>query len=184
MSARRRPASLALSLVRHAKSSWDDATLPDHERPLAPRGIKAATRMSSYLADEDLVPDLVLSSDSVRTRATCALLFAPLDVPAPPVVTTRDLYLADADAILEVVRREGAAHTQARHIMVIGHNPGLQLLALSLPGNAARPDIEQLAVKFPTAALAHFIFEAGDWSQIAPGRARLERFIVPKALKG
>ena len=73
----------ALSLLRHAKSNWDDPTLPDHERPLSPRGIKAATRMSRYLADEALIPDLVVCSDAVRTRATLALLFTPLDHAMP-----------------------------------------------------------------------------------------------------
>lgn len=184
MSAKRKhDDGLALTLFRHAKSSWDDASLPDHERPLSPRGIKAATRMSRYLAEEGLVPGLVLASDSVRTRATCALLFAPLDAPAPEIVTTRDLYLADPDAILKVVRREADANDAPRHVMVVGHNPGLQLLALSLPGDGARRDIESLALKFPTAALAHFTFATADWSSIAPGRARLERFVTPKALK-
>ena len=99
---------LALSLLRHAKSSWDDSTLPDHERPLNPRGIKAATRISRYLLEEGLLPDLVLSSDSVRARATAALLFTPLDRPPPAIVYTNDLYLADPDEILAVVRREAA----------------------------------------------------------------------------
>jgi phosphohistidine phosphatase len=175
----------AFSLLRHAKSSWDDPTLPDHERPLSPRGIKAANRVSRYLVEENLLPDLVLCSDSVRTRATAALLFTPLDRSPPAIVYTKDLYLADPDQILEVVRREAALRekTPPRHIMVIGHNPGLQQLALALPGSGLRPDVERLALKYPTAALAHFTFDAKSWRAIAPGRAILERFITPKSLK-
>ena len=176
---------LALSLLRHAKSSWDDSTLPDHERPLNPRGIKAATRISRYLLEEGLLPDLVLSSDSVRARATAALLFTPLDRPPPAIVYTNDLYLADPDEILAVVRREAALLERAppRHIMVIAHNPGIQHLALSLPGSGRRADIERLALKYPTAALTHFTFEAKSWRDIAPGCAVLERFITPRSLK-
>ena len=175
----------ALSLLRHAKSSWDDPTLPDHERPLNPRGIKAANRISRYLLEEGLLPDLVLSSDSVRTRATAALLFTPLEKPAPAIVYTNDLFLADPDQILAVVRREAALLEKAppRHIMVIGHNPGLQQLALALPSSGRRPDVEHLALKYPTAALAHFTFDAKNWQAIAPGRAVLERFVTPKSLK-
>ncbi len=78
----------ALSLLRHAKSTWDDPALPDHERPLAPRGIKAAARISRYLTQEALIPDLVLCSDAVRTRATHALLFTPLEIATPETIFT------------------------------------------------------------------------------------------------
>lgn len=174
-----------LSLMRHAKSSWGDPTLPDHERPLSPRGIKAATRISRHLLKEGLLPELVLASDSVRTRATAALLFTPPDQPAPTIVYTHDLYLADPEEILAVVRRQAALLDGAipRHIMVIAHNPGLQHLALTLPGSGRRTDVERLAHKYPTAALAYFTFEAESWQEIAPGCAALERFVTPKSLK-
>jgi phosphohistidine phosphatase len=67
--------------------------------------------------------------------------------------------------------------------MVIGHNPGLQQLALALPSSGRRPDVEHLALKYPTAALAHFTFDAKNWQAIAPGRAVLKRFVTPKSLK-
>ena len=177
----------ALSLLRHAKSNWDDPTLPDHERPLSPRGIKAATRMSRYLADEALIPDLVVCSDAVRTRATLALLFTPLDHAMPRTVFTRDLYLADPDQILTALAHATERAEQAgrppRHVMIIAHNPGLQHLALSLPGGGRRADIERLAQKYPTTALAHFTVEAENWSDLAPGNAHLDRFVTPKSLK-
>lgn len=176
---------LALSLFRHAKSSWGDPALADHERPLSRRGIKATTRMSRYLVEQGLAPDLVLSSDAVRTRATCALLFNPPERPTPSIVYTGDLYLAGPEEILAVVRRETGPHSCATppHVMVVAHNPGLHLLALSLPGDGRRRDIEGLARKFPTAALAHFTFEADDWSDLTPGCAHLERFVRPKMLR-
>ncbi len=177
----------ALSLFRHAKSTWDDPALPDHERPLAPRGIKAATRMSHYLAGENLIPDLVLCSDAVRTRATLTLLFTPLDQTAPQTIFTRDLYLAEPNRILAVLAQEtqrtAPRAPPPRHVMIIGHNPGLQHLALSLPGGGRRADIERLAKKFPTAALARFTFAAQSWSDLKPGNAVLDRFVTPKALK-
>lgn len=177
----------ALSLLRHAKSTWDDPALPDHERPLAPRGIKAAARISRYLTQEALIPDLVLCSDAVRTRATHALLFTPLEIATPETIFTPDLYLASPDQILTVIQRETArsetASTPPHHVMIIAHNPGLQLLALSLPGGGRRTDIERLASKFPTAALAHITFEAENWASLIPGSATLDRFVTPKSLK-
>ncbi len=169
---------LMLSLLRHAKSSWDEP-LDDFERPLAKRGIKAASDMGAYLAGESLRPDLVLCSGAVRTRATLALVFSALGPPAPEVIHDDALYLAMPSLLLGRVRRiEG----RASHTLIIGHNPGLHGLALDLVGEGEGEDITALATKFPTAALAVITFEVARWSAVKPGGGRLARFVTPRRL--
>lgn len=169
---------LTLLLLRHAKSSWDDPELEDFERPLAKRGTRAAHQIGALLADEDLKPDLVLCSGAVRTRATLTLLLPALGQPPPEIVYDDDLYLAAPAVILESIRRAG----QARRLMVIGHNPGLHALALSLVGDGSRRDISALATKLPTAALAVIDFDCADWSEARPAAGRLKRYVTPRTL--
>lgn len=172
---------LTLSLLRHAKSSWDDRALDDHERPLAKRGTKAAPEVARYIKAEGLVPDLVLCSTAVRTRATLALLVAELGPPAPAIRFEDALYLAPSDVILSRIR---AVETGVRHVMVIGHNPGMHALALELVGDGDRKTVASLATEFPTAALAVFAFDVGRWSEIGAASGRLERFVTPRRLAG
>ena len=174
-------AMLTVSLFRHAKSSWDDRALDDHERPLAKRGTKAVPEIARYMREEGLVPDLVLCSTAVRTRATLALLVAELGPPAPTIRFDDALYLAPSDVILARVR---AAEPGVRHIMVIGHNPGLHALALELVGDGDRKTVAALATEFPTAALAVFGFDVAQWSDVAVAGGRLERFVTPRRLAG
>lgn len=170
---------LRLTLLRHAKSSWDEPDLDDHERQLNKRGTKAAARIGRYICENDLLPDLILSSDAIRARATLALVLSALAPPAPDTRILPELYLAAPTTILGTVQAQADG---ARHILVIGHNPGLHALALSLPMSGERVDLAQLAMKYPTAALAHYSIDVADWSHVAPATARLERYIVPRAL--
>jgi len=172
---------LSLTLLRHAKSSWDDPDLDDHERQLTKRGTKAATRIGRYIAEAGagLAPDLILCSDAIRARATLALVLAELNAPAPPTVISPELYLATPDTILDVITSNAG---DACSILVVGHNPGLHALALSLPANGERDWIANIAIKFPTAALAHIIFDAESWADVGPATGRLERFVTPSSL--
>lgn len=170
---------LDLLLLRHAKSSWGDPTLPDHQRSLTKRGTKAASRMGRYIVDNNLQPDLILCSDAVRARATLALVVSFFDDPLPDTVTASDLYLAEPNAILRVIEANAA---NAGRILVVGHNPGLQALALSLTGSSKRRDLQQMAMKFPTAALAHLRFDTSDWSEITTASATLQAYAMPRAL--
>ena len=174
---------LRLSLLRHAKSSWDSPDLSDHERPLNKRGTKAASRIGRYIVELDLVPELILCSDATRTRDTLTLVLSQLTSPTPKVRITQTLYLAAPNTILKAIKKH--AKTPA-HIMVIGHNPGLHALALSLPANddAAdkRSDLASLTLKFPTAALAHIHFDCDDWRDIGPASGRLDTYVTPRTL--
>lgn len=171
---------LSLLLLRHAKSSWDDTDLEDHDRQLTKRGTKAALRVGRYIAENNLIPDVIVSSDAIRTRATLTLVLKAIapDLP-PPTVITNDLYLAAPETILEVVVREAGV---AKRIMVIGHNPGVHALALSLPASGRRSDLTALAMKFPTAALAEISFDMQIWGDVRPASGHLQRFVVPRSL--
>ena len=174
---------LTLSLLRHAKSSWAEPGIDDHERPLAKRGAKAAPEIGTYLRRERLRPDLVLCSGAVRARATLALVLAELGPPAPEVRYDDALYLATPAVMLGLLRRIDAAHRPPYlHVMVVGHNPGLHALALEVIGEGSRKDIAEVATKFPTAALAVLAIDAGSWSEIGAASARLERFVTPRRL--
>lgn len=170
---------LSLTLLRHAKSSWDDPALSDHARPLNKRGTKAACRIGRYIAENKFRPDLILCSDAVRTRATLALIRPAFAHPAPKTIVSADLYLAPPAQIINIVATEAR---DARHVMVIGHNPGLHDLALSLSKTANRADIAQLSTKYPTAALAHFTLDVSDWSDFPKATGNLEYFIIPRTL--
>lgn len=170
---------LKLSLLRHAKSSWDDPDLGDHERPLSKRGTKAAASMGRYIAEHDLVPELILCSDAIRTRATLALVLNALQPPAPKTVMTDKLYLASPAKILDTLKSEAGT---TNHVMIIGHNPGMHALALSLPATGKKSDLASLSLKYPTAALAHISFDLSDWDDVATATGKLERYVVPRAL--
>ena len=167
-----------LMLLRHAKSSWRDPTLSDFDRPLAPRGEKAAPRMGAFMRAQGLVPDVVLSSSAVRARQTMALALDALAC-APQRIVTRRLYHAPLDVLFEEVRGLDDAHESA---LVIGHNPGLQAFALALLARERSAEALEIARHYPTAALVVMALDIAAWSQLARGTARLELYQVPRAL--
>ncbi|WP_135466415.1 SixA phosphatase family protein [Crenalkalicoccus roseus] len=169
-----------LLLLRHAKSSWDDPSLPDHARPLNTRGRRAALAMAQAMRELGLSADIVLVSSARRTLQTLDAL-RPLE--AGTLVEPMDqLYLAPWQTLLSVVR--GVPET-ARSLMLIGHNPGLHEFALALMGAAglatAGPDARRLAESYPTGALAEFSI-ASPWRLLEPGGGRLVRFLAPRDL--
>jgi phosphohistidine phosphatase len=168
-----------LILLRHAKSSWDEPGLDDHERPLAPRGTRAATAIGRFMARKDLRPDLILCSGAVRTRATVALVLPEIGAEGVKVVCDDALYLATPTVLLDRIRRIPDDVAQA---MIVGHNPGLHALALELTGAGSRRDIAQLATKFPTAGLAWLTFPLARWGAVGPAGGRLDGFMSPKRL--
>jgi phosphohistidine phosphatase len=162
-----------LLLLRHAKSSWDDSQLDDHDRPLAERGRRAAEDVGARLRESGLAPDLVLCSTATRTRQTLELL----DLEQPAVRFEDRLYGADAEELLEVVRE---LPEEAGAVLVIGHNPGMHDLALRLAAAASGPEADHLRERFPTAALA--VFESdGGWAELAAGGGRLRSYVTPRA---
>ena len=164
-----------LYLLRHAKSSWDDP-LPDHERPLAPRGRRAAKLMGEHLREERIRPALVLCSSSVRTRETLSRIAKAVG-DEPPVEFEQGLYGAGAEQLLERLRQLSA---DVPSVLLIGHNPGMHELALGLAGSGAQ--LARLEEKFPTAALATLDFELDTWDELEPGSGELVAYVVPREL--
>ena len=164
-----------LFLLRHAKSSWDDAELVDHDRPLAPRGRRAARLIAEHLGREGVAPALVLCSSARRTRETLERV-APALGDGISVKIERDLYAASEQRLLERLR---AVEDGVESLMLIGHNPGVEQLALSLAGSGQK--LAGLRRKYPTGALATLEF-SGRWGDLRTGSAELMGFITPKQL--
>lgn len=170
---------LTLSVLRHAKSSWDDPGQADVDRPLAKRGVKAARRMGAFMAEKGLAPDFVLCSSAERARATLALILPELSRAPHRVLFEDGLYLAEAGALLKRLRK---IPKNARHVLLVGHNPGLEDLVLELAGKGPADELAALRAKFPTAALAVVEFEQKSWRDIEPGSGRLALFMTPARL--
>lgn len=143
-----------LFLIRHAKSSWDDAAQPDKDRPLNDRGRRDAPRIGKRLAKRDLKPDLILSSPAVRALATAEIIARKLDYRRKDIVVDDRLYAVEANDLLEVIRTLG---DRLKSVMIFGHNPALVELAQQL---------SREITDMPTCAVAEFRFDAKSWSEI------------------
>ncbi|MGB0083797.1 MAG: histidine phosphatase family protein [Rhodomicrobiaceae bacterium] len=170
---------LTLTLFRHAKSSWATPGLPDFDRPLAPRGEAAVERMAAFLTENDLTPDLILCSSARRTRETLDLAL-PAFKTRPQIEFDETLYHAVAPVMIGIIR-----HTpdEIRNLMILGHNPGLQALAIDLVGSGD-PELRRAVTrKFPTAAIAVIGFDVPGWAGIKPRGGTLKHFVTPKLLR-
>ena len=167
-----------LMLARHAKSSWGDMTLSDHDRPLNARGQRSAPMVAAELAALECIPDVVYSSTSARTRETWALM-EPHFGGHVRVDFTRDLYLASPRMVLSTV---ASAPRDAETVMVLGHNPSTHALAAYLSRTGAEEEIDRLRSGFPTGAVA-VVDIAGDcWSEAEEG-GELILLILPRRLE-
>ena len=160
-----------LILTRHAKSSWDNPAMPDHDRPLNERGRAAAAELGVWLASRGYVPGEVLCSDSLRTRKTWAGLAAAL--PGVPVLHLKPaLYHAGPDVMLAVLR-----HAAEDCVLMIGHNPGIAEFAGRL---VARPPVSAEFGRYPTGATLVCDFGVESWAEVGFGQGVMVDFIVPR----
>ncbi len=173
------PTLKTIYLLRHAKSSWKDLSLDDFDRPLAKRGRRAGKLMAEHLRRHGLRPHMVLCSAARRTRDTLALIEGALGGGVATHVE-RDLYEADAGDLL---RRLQTLDPSVPSVMMIGHNPGLEILATALAGRGDGAAHQRMTDKYPTGALAVLTCETGDWAALAPGSCRLEGFVSPRDLE-
>jgi phosphohistidine phosphatase len=168
----------SLLLLRHAKSSWDNPAAADFDRPLASRGKKSATVMGQYLIGAVGAPEVVLCSTAARARETwrriAALAAAPIEARF-----LEELYMAAPERLLAIL---GRLPDEVDCVLVIGHNPGLEQLARLLCQDGDAESLARMTEKFPTAALAEIRLDIPRWWDIAPGRGRLRRFVIPKDL--
>ena len=166
-----------LLLLRHAKAV--PPTLEDdYDRELTERGREDARRLGEFIAHADFVPDRAIFSGAARTRETCEIVAAALPRPIETVVENA-LYDATRFLILGLLRELPAS---ARAHLVVGHNPGIGDVANLLSGEGPALERLRLASKFPPSALAVIAFDRPDWSELAPGAGRLEKFVTPHDL--
>lgn len=174
-----------LLLMRHAKSSWDHADLPDAARPLSKRGELTAPLMGQLMAREGYVPDRILSSTAKRAVQTSSLIIDAF-APKPDYGQLDELYMATPREILTVIGEQGG---MANSILMVGHNPGLGDLATWLVNDGKPRDIKRLGEKFPTAALAIIDLPVDQWRDLSDSAIRnwsghLIRYATPRDLEG
>lgn len=168
-----------LLLFRHAKAEPAKLGEPDRDRELIERGRKDAARIGAYMATHALKPDRVLVSPAKRTQQSWKHLASALK-PVPAATLAEKLYDATPHAILALIKDVPAsAHT----LMVVGHNPGLQELALMLVASGDIDAREALREKLPTSGLVIVDFAFDDWGKLHPQSGRLERFVSPRSLE-
>lgn len=159
-----------LTLIRHAKSSWDDPQLADVDRPLNSRGQRDAPVMGDRVARRRLAPDLLLSSPARRALTTARVFAQALDYPAEAIRTNDDIYAAPGGVLLNILRSlDGSAH----RVFLFGHNPGFTELANLLARETAIDNV-------PTCGVVHLTLNIPDWAAIAPGCGRVVFFDYPK----
>ncbi|MFF3205318.1 SixA phosphatase family protein [Streptomyces sp. NPDC002962] len=168
-----------LVVLRHAKSAWPEG-VPDHERPLAPRGLRDAPAAGRALAEAGRVPDLALCSTAARARGTWELAAAEWETPPPPVRFDPRLYGAVVRELLEVVHETPA---EVGTLLLVGHNPGLEELVLDLAGDGPGEVLDEVRLKFPTSAIAVLAWYGTGWRSLAPGTALLTSMTVPRGRK-
>jgi len=163
-----------LYLLRHAKAATQ-GTGGDQERALTEAGRKDAKTMGAAMVEARIAPELVLCSGSARTRQTLELVLPALK-PAPRIVYEDELYLADAKHLLARLRH---VPEDTCGVLLVGHNPGLQELAVLLSDRPGGPLMAQLALGFPTSALASFDLPL-PWPELAAGTAHLRALYALK----
>jgi phosphohistidine phosphatase len=166
-------------LLRHAKSSWDDGGLADHERPLSRRGERAAELMAEHVVKRAPRPDLILCSTAVRSRQTLAPLVHRLTAPAPPILLEKGLYMASEDTLMARLRD---VPDDAATVLLIGHNDGIWQFAEVLAGRGKAALLSGLHGKFPTGALAVLKAPIKHWADLTAGSAELSGYVRPKDL--
>lgn len=165
-----------LTLLRHAKSGWDDPVARDFDRPLNPKGQRAAQAMGRHMRALGFEFDHVAASPAARVVQTLKYVAAGYGGELAPVWDKR-IYLASAATLLDLVR---AFPEGAERALLVGHNPGLEELVLLLADGG--PLIADVEDKFPTASLAVLEFGAESWADAAEGSAALLRFVRPRDL--
>ncbi|NNE65308.1 MAG: histidine phosphatase family protein [Pyrinomonadaceae bacterium] len=159
-----------LFVLRHAKSSWDHPELSDFQRPLNPRGKRAAPRIGAEMTARGYEPKLVLSSSAERAKETTRLVLEGAGI-EPEIRFDREIYGAAANTLLYIVAQ---VPSNVGSVMIVGHNPGFEMLVAGLTGESRR---------MPTAALAAIEFETESWDQLEAGMGVLKDHLVPKELK-
>ena len=173
-----------LMLLRHAKTETDAPSGRDQDRRLDDRGHKDAARMGDWIAAHPPFPNSVLVSHAVRARQTWDIAWGAMKdrVAAPEVEILPELYGADPAQLLDSIRT-ATAPANPKHLLLVGHNPGMHEVALMLLGSGDPAGARALRDNLPTAGLAIFDFDVKDWGDVAYRRGKLVLFVSPKLLR-
>lgn len=158
-----------LTILRHAKSSWDNRGLPDQQRPLSRRGEKDAPTMARRINDAGIRPSLIMSSSAVRAWCTAKIVARAINYPVEFLHREDDLYLADVERLLDLMSRQDNAFNS---VMLVGHNPGLTEFA-----NYLLPDVTD---NIPTCGLVALNIDADNWNLRERNAAELVLYDYPK----
>lgn len=151
-----------LHIVRHAKSSWDDSTLDDFDRPLNDRGNRDAPRMAKRLKESGIHPDLLLTSPAKRALTTCLMMAKVLMIPPENIKQEERLYHADEDQILAILKK---VNDHCSSVMVFGHNPGLTEFVNQL--------MNESIFNIPTCGVAACELKIKSWSELDWGTGKM-----------
>ncbi|HXZ17999.1 MAG TPA: histidine phosphatase family protein [Roseiarcus sp.] len=166
-----------LFLIRHAKAE-PAVGRDDYERALAHRGREDARRVAAALAARDMLPERLIHSGALRTEQTAQVFAAEWPRRAP---LSQELELYDATQAMLFARTRALPHSSAS-IGLVGHNPGIGELAVTLAGAGEEPELRRMAQKFPTCAVAVLDFEVSSWEDVERRGARLALFLTPAEL--
>ena len=168
------PVTCRLILTRHAKSSWDDPTMADIDRPLNARGQKGAMALGAWLASRGYLPDQVLCSTAVRTQETWTGIAKTL-TSAAEVKMLPTLYQAGPDRMMNLLKA-----ATGKCVLMLAHNPGIAAFASMLP--VSRP-LDPGFEHYPTGATLVLDFDIGSWADLQPGTGQVLDFITPRDLE-
>lgn len=167
-----------LCLLRHAKSEWGNAAVEDHDRGLNERGEDTAAFMADFMCENGFTPDTILCSTAKRARLTLGPIQEKLGDKAQVLIEDA-LYLPMPDEILERIHD---IPDSAETVLIISHNPGLEMLSIELmqceKPTQARVQFEH----FPTASYVVYEFDCDCWADIGKGKGRLVHFSKPRDL--
>ena len=161
-----------LYLVRHAKSSWDDNSLDDKDRPLKKGGVKDAYSMSAFLKENSILPDYLISSPAVRALSTAVIFAGQMGYPEGKIKIDMDLYESTSSDILNIIKK---TDNTLNTLMIFGHEPSLTGLFMVLTG--------QKLIKIPTSAVVSISFDTNQWDKIIPDAGTLQFLYKPKEIK-
>lgn len=169
-----------LYLLRHAKSDWSNPDVRDHDRVLAPRGLRAAKQLAAHVAKKELEVDRIYASSAQRVRETIQLVRPGLG--DAPLTFRRSLYLIGGDELIAFIQALPDRH---HSVMVVAHDPGLHEAAVALLASDQknrRKAFARVKAKFPTGALLGMTFDADTWAEVRPGFGKLCMFVRPRDL--
>jgi len=165
-----------LTLLRHAKSAWDDPVARDFDRPLNRKGRRAACLVGAEMRSRGFTFDRAIASPAARVVETLADVGEGYGAPIPAAFDAR-IYLASVATLLEVIRE---IDDDAERLLLVGHNPGLERLAMLLTDDDGDGLRTKMAAKYPTGTVAEISLPVERWRDVAVGIGRVERFIRPR----